>query len=209
VTRILERRASALAALMMTLLITRAQTQTQSEDLTIQSYSGRATVVRLQGRALIDLEDLARITNGSLRFEGKRIILTMSQPVGARQSAESAPDRFSQPFTKAGIEAMASIREWGGMLQVIVENGYPVGRAMSGTAIRAYQGRAADSVALAASAASNDSDNRGLKLLRNEFRNVQAWSEAFIEARNSLSAVNLTTSEDGLKNDPKAQEILG
>jgi hypothetical protein len=80
---------------------------------------------------------------------------------------------------------------------------------MSGTTIRAFQGRAADSVALAASAASTDSDNRGLELLRNEFNNVQAWSEAFVEARNSLSAANLTTSENGLKNDEEAQRILG
>ena len=210
-TRLLERRALGALAALMILLIARGQTQSrpQKDDLMIQGYSEKATVVRLQGRSLIDVQDLARITNGSLRFEGKRIILTMSHPESTKQSAESAPDRFSRSFTKAGIEAMASIREWGGMLQVIVENGYPVGRAMSGTAIRAYQGRAADSVALAASAASNDSDNQGLELLRNEFNNVQTWSEAFIEARNSLSAVNLTTSESGLKNDPKAQEILG
>jgi hypothetical protein len=80
---------------------------------------------------------------------------------------------------------------------------------MSGTTIRAYQGRASDTVALAAWAASTDSDNRGLELLRNEFNNVQTWSEAFVEARTSLSAANLTTSENGLKNDEEAQKSLG
>jgi hypothetical protein len=101
----------------------------------------------------------------------------MSQRDAADQSAENAPERFSRPFMKGAIEAMASIREWGGMLKVIVENGYPVGRAMSGTTIRAYQ--------------------------------VQTWSEAFVEARTSLSAANLTTSENGLKNDEESQKILG
>jgi hypothetical protein len=103
---------------------------------------------------------------------------------------------------------MASIREWGGMLQVIVQNGYPIGKAMAGNTIRAYQGRAADSIALAGAAASTDSDHRGLELLKNEFNNLQAWSEGFVDARNSMRAVDLTTSENGLKNDSDAQKIV-
>ena len=109
---------------------------------------------------------------------------------------------------RAAIEAMASIREWGGMLQVIVQNGYPVGKAMAGNTIRAYQGRAADSVALASAAASTDDDHRGVELLRNEFSNLQGWAESFVDARNSLSAVNLTTSEHPLKDDFEAQKIM-
>jgi hypothetical protein len=81
---------------------------------------------------------------------------------------------------KAAIEATASIREWGGMLKVIVENGYPVGKAMAGNTIRAYQGRAADSIALASAAASSDDDRRGLEVLGNEFNNLQAWSDSFL-----------------------------
>ena len=207
--RMMKCRPLILAALLTIVGVPSAQTARQREELSIEDYSGQATVVRFQGRSLVDVQDLARITSGSLSYNGNRIILRMSQRDAADQSAQNAPERFSRPFMKGAIEAMASIREWGGMLKVIVENGYPVGRAMSGTTIRAYQGRAADTVALAASAASNDSDNRGLELLRNEFNNVQAWSEAFVEARNSLSAANLTTSENGLKNDEEAQKILG
>jgi hypothetical protein len=110
---------------------------------------------------------------------------------------------------RAAIEAMASIREWGGMLQVIVENGYPVGKATAGNTIGAYQGRAADSVTLAQAATSTDDDHRGLELLRNEFANVQAWAESFVDARNSLRAANLSTSENPLKDDQDAQKIIG
>jgi hypothetical protein len=78
------------------------------------------------------------------------------------------------------IEAMASIREWGRTLQVVVQNGYPVGNTTSGTTIMAFQRRAADSVALASAATSTDSDYRGLELLRNELNNVQAWSDGFV-----------------------------
>jgi hypothetical protein len=103
---------------------------------------------------------------------------------------------------------MASIREWGGMLQVIVQNGYPVGKAMAGNTIRAYQGRAADSVALASTAASTEDDHRGLELLRNQFNNMQTWAESFVDARNSLSAAALSTSENPLKDDQDAQKII-
>ena len=79
---------------------------------------------------------------------------------------------------------------------------------MAGNSIRAYEGRAADSIALAAAAASTDSDYRGLELLKNEFNNVQAWADSFLDARNSMRAVNLTTSENALRDDSEAQKII-
>ena len=206
---IIRFRALIVAALLMMVVTAPAQTQPQRETLSVDGYPGEVNVIRSQGHLFVDVQDLARTINGSLNFENNRVTLV----IPARDGTQSAVDDptmagFSPAFRRAGIEAMASIREWGGMLQVIVENGYPIGRAMSGTTIRAYQGRAADSVALAAAAASKDSDNRGLDLLRNEFNNMQAWSDGFIEARNSLRAANLTTSENGLKNDQDAQKII-
>ena len=187
-------------------LATTAQTQRQREKLSVHGYPGQAKVVRSQGHAFVDVQDLARITNGSLNFEEGRIILTLAPSSPSPDT--TGKSGFSPAFRRAAIEAMASVREWGGMLQVIVQNGYPVGRAMAGTTIRAYQGRAADSIALAAAAASTDSDNRALELLKNEFNNVQAWAESFVDARNSMSAVDLTTAENALKDDPEAQKIV-
>jgi hypothetical protein len=169
-----------------------AQTQVQRETLSVQGYRGQATVIRNHGRVFVDVQDLARITKGSLSFEGDRIILTLAASEASGPPA--AKSGFSLAFMKAAIEAMASIREWGGMLQVIVENGYPVGKAMAGNTIRAYQGRAADSVALASAAASTDDDHLGLELLRNEFNKLQAWAESFVDARNSLRAADLSSS---------------
>jgi len=103
---------------------------------------------------------------------------------------------------------MASIREWGGTLQAVVQNGYPVGNTTAGNTIMAFQGRAADSVALASAAASTDSDYRGLELLRNEFNNVQAWADGYVKSRNSLSAADLSMSDSQLNNDFEAQKII-
>ena len=196
-------------ALMTIVAMASAQAQRQSETFSVQGYMAQANLIRSQGHVLLDVQDLARITKGSLSFEGNRIILTLPRRDASEQPADDAAKAgFSAAFRRAAIEAMASIREWGGMLQVIVENGYPVGRAMAGNTIRAYQGRAADTIALAAAAASTDSDRRGIELLRNEFNNLQAWAESFVDARNSMRAVDLTTSENALKNDPDAQKII-
>ena len=196
-------------ALMTIVVMASAQTQRQSETFSVQGYMAQANVIRSQGRVLLDVQDLARITKGSLSFEGNRIILTLPHRDASEQAVDDAGKAgFSPAFRRAAIEAMASIREWGGTLQAIVQNGYPVGKAMAGNSIRAYQGRAADSIALAAAAASTDSDHRGIELLRNEFNSLQAWSEGFVDARNSMRAVELTTSEHPLNNDPDAQKII-
>jgi hypothetical protein len=193
-------------AVLTTVFMTSAETQRQGETLSVQGYPGQASVLRSQGHILVDVQDLARITNGTLSFKQNRIILSLPLSDASQPGADDAA--FSPAFRRAAIEAMASVREWGGMLQVIVQNGYPIGKAMAGNTIRAYQGRAADSIALAAAAASTDSDNRGLELLRNEFNNMQSWSESFVNARNSMSAANMSVSEHPLNDDPDAQKIL-
>jgi hypothetical protein len=200
----------AIAALTAVLMST-AQTQSQREELSIEGYSGQAAVVRSQGRALVDVQDLARITNGSLSFKGNRITLILAASNASEQpgGTSAAASGFSPAFRRAAIEAMASIREWGGMLKVIVENGYPVGRAMAGNTIRAYEGRAADSVALAGAAASKEDDHRAFELLTSEFTNIKSWADRFVDSRNSLNAAELSTSEDPLKNDEEAQKVLG
>jgi hypothetical protein len=207
--RALKSNVCVLVAVLMTALTTSAQMQPQRETLSVQGYPGLASVFRARGRIFVDVEELARITNGSLTFDKNRMILSVPLSDRFPQGVDDARTaEFSPAFRKAAIEAMASTREWGGMLQVIVQNGYPVGKAMAGNTIRAYQGRAADSIALAAAAASTDPDYRGLELLQNEFSNMQAWANRFIDARNSLSAADLSTSENPLNNDADAQKIM-
>ncbi|MFZ3368124.1 MAG: hypothetical protein WA239_13490 [Candidatus Sulfotelmatobacter sp.] len=197
------------SAVLMMVVMTMAETQRQREVLSVQGYPGQANVLRSQGHLFVDVQDLARITNGSLSFESGRIVLTLPNGQASKQAAdENATSGFSRSFMRAAIEAMASIREWGGMLMVTVQDGYPVGNTMAGNTIIAYQERAAESVSLASAAASTDSDYRGLELLRSEFNNLQAWADGYVKARNSLSAANLTISEGALKNDEEAQKIV-
>jgi hypothetical protein len=195
-------------AVLLMVAMAMAQSQREGEALSVQGYQGQASVIRYQGRVFVDAQALAQITNGSLSFEKDRIILTLPGPDGSMSSDDAHPSSFSRPFIKAAIEAMASIREWGGTLQAVVENGYPVGNTTAGNTIMAFEGRAADSVALASAAASTDSDYHGLELLKNEFSSVQSWADRYVKARNSLSAAHVNTSENPLKDDSEAQKII-
>ena len=195
-------------AVLLMVAMAMAQSQREREALSVQGYQGQANVIRYQGRVFVDAQELAQITNGSLSFEKNRIILTLPGPDGSSSSDEAHTSGFSRPFIKAAIEAMASIREWGGMLMVTVQDGYPVGNTMAGNTIIAYQERAAESVSLASAAASTDSDYRGLELLRSEFNNLQAWADGYVKARSSLSAADLSMSENQLNNDSGAQKII-
>jgi hypothetical protein len=204
----IKNRPMVLGTVLLMVAMTMAQSEHARETLSVQGYQGQASIIRYQGRVFVDAQALAQITNGSLSFEKNRIILTLPGPDGSSSSGEAHTSGFSRPFMKAAIEAMASIREWGGTLQAIVLNGYPVGNTTAGNTIMAFQGRAADSVALASAAASTDSDYHGLESLRNEFNSVQAWADGYVKARNSLSAADLSMSESQLNNDSEAQKTI-
>ncbi|MGC2109973.1 MAG: hypothetical protein WA655_10680 [Candidatus Korobacteraceae bacterium] len=195
-------------ALMMTATAP-AQTQRQREAFSVQGYSGQTNVMRLQGRVFVDVQDLARITNGSLSFDGGNLVLTLSGCENSeRPNRDPVKAGFSRSFMTAAIGAMGSIREWGGILQATVQDRYPVGTPMTGNTIIAYQERAADSVALASAAASTDSDYRGLELLRNEFNNLKGWTDTFFQARKSLTAQYMTLTDTPLQDDDEAQKII-
>ncbi len=197
------------ALLVVALLISASavgQTQQQRELFSLQGYQGQIVAAQIDGRTYVDVQDLARLTGGSILFEKDRVVLTLPETAKARDDANKSG--FSRAFMKAGIEAMASIREWGGMLMITVQNGYPVGNTMAGNTIEAFKGRAADNVALASTAASNDADSRGLELLKNEFNSVQDWADRYVEARRSLSAANWTIKENALQNDQEVQKMI-
>jgi len=194
--------------LMMTAMAP-AQTEHQKEAFSVHGYSGEANAVRFQGRDFVDVQDLARITNGSLSFNGGNLVLTLSGcEASERGNDDASKAGFSRPFMQAAIEAMGSIREWGGILQATVQDRYPVGTPMTGNTIVAYQERAAEKVALASAAASNDSDYRGLELLRNEYNNLQAWNNQFLKSRKSLTAQYMTLSDNPLLEDEQTRKII-
>jgi hypothetical protein len=106
------------AILLLPLLALVAQ---ETSALLIEGQQGEARVIQLQGKNYVEVEGLARITGGSLRFAGNQITLTL--PSGgnpAPQTEQAAPASrpavgLSRPFLTAGIESMREILELNGM----------------------------------------------------------------------------------------------
>jgi hypothetical protein len=186
-----------------------SQNTQQSATLTVNGHSGEAPVIQASGRSYVDVEALARITNGSVSFNGNQILLTLPTPGrGAhmtvpppRQAASPPPSAgFSRGFLNAGIEAMAEIREWRSALESAVQYGFPPGD----TWINRYSGPAATSISLASAAVSTDDDRQGFQLLNNEFNNMQSLSDKMLSARKNMNYI----APDALQNDPLDQKIL-
>ena len=185
-----------------------AQANQQKRTLVVNGQSGDATIVQINGRSYIDLETLARIANGSLSFQGARIVLTIpfsSADVPAMVPAEkpAANPGMSNDFMKAAIQDLATIKEWYSSLAYAIQRGVPG----DGSRVFIYRDKAAQGLRWATVVASNDPDQNALQLLTTHFNNVQKWSNALVESRKSLGTANYSMSPNALNDDPLYQTI--
>src|SRR5678815_569675 len=80
----------------------------QRNSFIITGQHGSAKVIQVDGRNYVEVEGLARLTNGSIDFTGSQIVMSLP---GTDADAHPAA-AFSKEFVTAGIEAMTVIREW-------------------------------------------------------------------------------------------------
>ena len=185
--------------------LARSQAVQQSRTLILNGQSGQVKIMEVDGRSYVDLESLARIVNGTLRFSSNQITLTLPSSAAVTEP-EAAPPKlpantgFSKEFLRASIEEMAMIREWRSALVNSIENSFPIQEDW----VERYRGQAAASLGLASVAASTDSDRSAVELLSNEFDNMRALSVQLLAERKSMQYV----SPEHLKDDPLNQQIL-
>jgi hypothetical protein len=180
-----------------------AQTAQQGGTLTIAGQPDQAPLVRINGKSYVDIESLARIARGSVRYQGNRTILTLPQAASAPAPAEVQPVKTPQltgAFLGAEIEALTAIREWRVSLVNAVENNYPVTENWMGGLRRT----ADEKLQLAAAAAATDPDHQALDLLRNEFTNMQQQSAQFLDTHAKVNYI----SPDSFASNPLDQKIL-
>jgi hypothetical protein len=187
------------AILLLPLLVLVAQ---ETSALLIEGQQGQARVIHVQGKNYVEVEGLARVTGGSLRFAGNQIILTL--PGGANsapQGEQSVPAAaLSRPFLSAGIETMREILEWHAALKTGIERGYP----LSDVGFDNFRRQIQSSLKQTESAASTDMDQRALPLLTNEFNTMDALTDKYLKiavSRNYLAPNSLNT-------DPLDQKLL-
>jgi hypothetical protein len=204
-----------LAALSFLLLpsVTLAQRDQQLRVLVIDGHPGQADVIQKEGRAYVDLQSLAEITNGSLTFKENRIILSIRGTDTGRSAAEVPADPIhspandtglSQDFMRAGIEDFATMREWASTMAYAVQNGYQITEEWAAS----YRERAANSLSLASAAASTGADRQALQLLTNEFEAVREWSDKLVEAKKSMDTAKYALSPNALRDEALSQKII-
>jgi hypothetical protein len=189
------------AILLLPLLVLVAQ---EKSSLLIEGPQGQARVIQVQGKNYVELDELARITGGSLRFAGNQIILTLpgsgdtsSQAV---QPAPAPPVGLSRPFLGAGIETMREILEWHAALKTAIERGYPLSDEWFGNLRRQIQSSLKHTEAVA----STDVDRKALPLLVNEFNNMGALTDRYLKITVSRDYI----APDSLSSDPLEQKLL-
>ena len=155
-----------------------AMAQQQGGTLTISGQPDQAPIIKINGKSYVDIESLARITHGSVKFQGSQTILTLPGTANIAVAA-AQPVRVPQlsgGYLSAEIEALTQIREWRAALQGAVENNRPVTEGWVGGLRRTAEAK----VQLATAAATTEQDHKAVELLGNVFSAMKQISDQFL-----------------------------
>jgi hypothetical protein len=196
--------------------LTLSQSAPQSLTLDMNGQQAQLPVTQMNGRNYVEVEALARAANGSVSFQGNAMRLTLgggrngtsnnaatnggsSNDASAQQSPAANPG-FSKEFVRSGIELMAAIREWRSVLSNGVANGYPIASLGLGN----YQAQAQQSLRMASTVVTTDSDRSAYQLLANEYANMKKMSDKYIAKAQNMNYID----PDSVKNDSLDQSII-
>jgi hypothetical protein len=181
--------------------LARSQTAQQKTTLVVEGYPGRAPVIQVNGKSYVEIESLARLTNGSVTFQANQITLKLAPSVANVAPAQTEqPAKLFRGFLQAGIEEMAVIEEWRTAIVTAVQKNNPV----TEDGLDVYRRNADSKLAVASTAVVTDADRNVLSFLKNELGNTQKLSAQYLAMRKSLTFI----SPDSLDNDPLNQQIV-
>lgn len=171
--------------------------------LAIAGQPDQAPLVRINGKSYVDIESLARVTHGTLRFDGNRTILTLPASGSAASTAveQGKPQQLTKGFLDAQIEALTQIREW----HVALVNAVTKSFAISENWVGPIQRSAEAKLQLALAAATSGPDQQAAGLLRNEFANMQQISDQLLQMHAQAAYI----SPDIFNNNALDAKILG
>ena len=183
-----------------------SQSQHKIRTLEINGHTGEASVFEIDRRSYVDLEALVRITNGTMRFEGERIILTLPpapEPTRHAEVPSHSDDQMSGEFMRTSVQELAALKEWVNVLTYAAQRGVPG----DGSRIVIQRDRAVEALRLAKVGASTSADTQSLQLLTNLFNAVNDWSDKLIRERKAMDTGKYSINPDALTNDPGYQKI--
>jgi hypothetical protein len=178
-----------------------AKTPSKASTFTVAGHAGSAQLLQLNGKSYIEVETLARLTQGTLSFKDNRTTLTLpSSETVVPAPTPPAKAGFSRAFIQGGIEEISLIREWRIAIVSAVQNNVPLSVEWASA-----QRRQADkNLALASAAISTDDDRNAYPLLAAEFNNMQKLSDLYLALRTQSMAM----SPDKFDNAALEEQIL-
>jgi hypothetical protein len=173
----------------------------QTTTLVVKGQPGTAKVVEVQGHNYVDIEGLARLTNGTISFKGNQVVLGLPATAPALSPATPQPaPGLSKDFLTAGFEAMVRVREWHAALRTAIERGVPLGTGW----LDNYQAQAQDSLRLASVAINTDSDRNAYPILVSEFNNMKNLNDKYVGMTKSMDYID----PNSLQSDPLDQKVV-
>jgi hypothetical protein len=178
-----------------------SQSDQDARTFSITGQPEYAKVLELNGKSYVAVEDVARLTRGTLAFRANQIFLTPAgDPAHPPAKVSPAAKGFSKEFLQTGIEQMSAIREWRITIVNSIHNNFPVPEEW----VSELQRRAHKNLALVAAARSTEDDRNAYQLLAAEFANMQMLSDRFLSKRKQLQYIHPSS----IDNDPLDRQIL-
>lgn len=165
--------------------------------LFINGKSTNVAVLQLNGHSYIDVETVAQITNGSVKFGPNQVALTIPNTDFDTGSQQDSARLLSKDFASSAISTVAEMKEWKGTLGTLVKFGLAVDDSWA----QVYHERVQESLQQTSIAASTNADRSALQLLNNQFANLARWESVVIAERQNLNGAR-TVAPDSLQNDP-------
>jgi hypothetical protein len=159
----------------------------RARTMVVKGFPERAPLVQMNGKAYVEVEALARITNGTITFQGNQLTFSFGTP-GASAAADGGDDsaRVSKDMLRAGVAVVRAVEEWRTALESTISNSSPVTSEWA-----AGQRRNVDSqLSLAAAAVAGNPDRSVLALLTNAVNNMQLLSDKYLAMRRSLNYID-------------------
>ena len=189
-----------LAFVLLATRLSFAQALPPKTVLSVEGYAGQAPVLRINGKSYVEIDALARATNGTVSFQTNHITLSLPAPGAVAATGQQAPaPKLSKPFLRMVIDEMSVLAEWrAGIAAAIQGNGAITEQWADG-----YKRNADGRLELAATTASTEPDRSLLAMLRTESSNVHALSDKYVGLRKSQSFVD----QDALASDALNQQV--
>ncbi|MGC2420411.1 MAG: hypothetical protein WA405_02050 [Candidatus Acidiferrales bacterium] len=189
-----------LAAFLLLPGLASSQAKQENQTLVVSGRPGAAKVVQINGRSFVEIDALARLVNGSLRFNGNQIVLTIPASTAGAPAAQPKPPAFSKDFLRASVEAMTAIREWQSGLASDVQHGYPLPEDWMSNS----RTQASKDVSLASVAATTDDDRSAMRLLSAEFNDMEQLNDNIVATSKAREYI----PPDAMSKDPLNDRIL-